>query len=207
MVPAENAEGQCATLREALCWCMKVSGSLSWLSELLVVRVAPYSGYSGVGCFPNTVWAAFTRLDGLWQNGIVAGSNGKFRFSRRLPKIDRVASESPLWVVGGKTRLLNSISRFPVPGPRAIAPTHLRLFSSARCANESLASLEENPLCVATFFCRFLPLPEVSHEQLPTHVPKPPAGNAKRNGDHHSHGSFEKHYDSHVCGGKRPGYG
>lgn len=79
MVTAKNAEGQCATLCEALCWCMKVSGSSSWPGELLLVRVAPYSGYSGVGCFPNTFWAAFTRLDGLWQNGIVDGSNGKFR--------------------------------------------------------------------------------------------------------------------------------
>lgn len=79
MVPAEKAEDQCATLREALCWCMKVSGSSSWLGELPLVRVSPYSGYSGVGCFPNTVWAAFTRLDGLWQNGIVDDSNGNVR--------------------------------------------------------------------------------------------------------------------------------
>lgn len=63
---------------------MKVSGSSSWLGELLLVRVAPYSGCSGAGCFPKTIWAAFARLDGLRQNGIVDKSNGGFRIPKEV---------------------------------------------------------------------------------------------------------------------------
>lgn len=40
-------------------------------------------------------------------------------FSRNLiPRVDRVASVSSLWKVGGKTALLNSISRSAIPGSR-----------------------------------------------------------------------------------------